>query len=229
MSTSLKISSYISQKNNWPKCGNYILAQFDDSSIIVYQAYNPAIAKAIIKSQNFHSEECSKSGFSMNRMTWFKTNFLWMMFRSGWASKKDQERILAIRITRKGFEEILAQAVASSHAKNNNSDDNQDHQQHASKSPNKSDEVRLQWDPDHFPNGNKVDGRRAIQLGLRGNMVQRFSREFIIDIEDITDFVLDNKRVLDEQNDSSSEFMIPRELVYTIEDEILIKRINLSI
>jgi len=26
----------------------------------------------------------------MNRMTWIKPNFLWMMYRSGWASKKNQ-------------------------------------------------------------------------------------------------------------------------------------------
>jgi hypothetical protein len=27
--------------------------------------------------------------------------------------------------------------------------------------------VRLQWDPDHYPNGDKHIGRRAIQLGLK--------------------------------------------------------------
>ena len=27
--------------------------------------------------------------------------------------------------------------------------------------------VRLQWDPDHLPNGSKHPGRRALQLGLR--------------------------------------------------------------
>ncbi len=40
----------------------------------------------------------------MNRMTWIKPNFLWMMYRSGWAVKKNQERILAIKLTKKGFE-----------------------------------------------------------------------------------------------------------------------------
>lgn len=81
---SLKVATYASQKDLWPKDGNHILAQFNDHSIIVYQAYNPKIAMAMVQSQNFHSEECTKSGFSMNRMTWIKTNFLWMMFRSGW-------------------------------------------------------------------------------------------------------------------------------------------------
>ena len=34
--------------------------------------------------------------YSTTRMTWIKPNFLWMMYRSGWAEKKGQENILAI-------------------------------------------------------------------------------------------------------------------------------------
>lgn len=209
---SLKVASYASQKDLWPKIGNHILAQFDDQSIIVYQAYSPKIATSIVQSQNFHSEECKSSGFSMERMTWIKTNFLWMMFRSGWASKPNQERILAIKITRKGFEEILSNAVGS-HTRNSDE----------TKAPRQTDEVRLQWDPDHLPNGSKVEGRRAIQLGIRGKMLQRLSNEFIVGIEDITEFVLEN-RIKTEEN----ELMIPVETVYDIIDENLIKKIDLS-
>lgn len=45
--------------------------------------------------------------FKMDRMTWIKPSFLWMMYRSGWATKKDQERILAIDIKREGFNTFL--------------------------------------------------------------------------------------------------------------------------
>ena len=34
-----------------------------------------------------------------------------MMYRCGWATKQNQERVLAVRITRDGFEEILANAL----------------------------------------------------------------------------------------------------------------------
>ena len=44
-------------------------------------------------------------------MSWIKTNFLWMMYRSGWASKRNQEKVFAVRISRKGFEEILSKAL----------------------------------------------------------------------------------------------------------------------
>ena len=142
-------------------------------------------------------------------MSWIKTNFLWMMYRAGWATKPNQERILAIKITRQGFEEILSKAINSSHSTSNT----------------KSDEVRLQWDPDHNPDGSKVEsGRRAIQLGLRGDMLMKFSKEFIVEINDITSFVIGQK----ENISNLSLLTIPLETIYNISNEDLANRINLS-
>lgn len=82
-------------------------------------------------------------------MTWIKTNFLWMMFRSGWGSKKDQERTLAIWLKRSSFEWILSQAVGSKfHPEVHGTKENYDKL--------KKGKVRLQWDPDHKPDGSKV-------------------------------------------------------------------------
>jgi hypothetical protein len=50
----------------------------------------------------------------------------------------------------------------------------------------KTSEVRLQWDPDHDPYGGKLE-RRAIQLGLRGSVLERFAKEWIVAIEDISE------------------------------------------
>lgn len=206
----LKLASYNSQILTWPPTGLHILAQYDDDNIIVYQAYNEKIAKSIIECQNFHSDLCHKSGYNMNRMSWIKTNFLWMMFRSGWASKPNQERILAIKVTRNGFEEILKKAVRSS------SSTVQTDRISA------TDEVRLQWDPDHAPDGSKVNsGRRAIQLGLRGDALLRFSKEFIVEINDITEFVLEQSKNISNLND----LLIPLENVYFVSDSEISKRI----
>ena len=105
----------------WPKEGNHILAQFDEDSIIVYQAYCPEIAEYAVKNQRLIinctiAKFCKQKRFggalfSYNRMSWIKTNFLWMMYRSGWANKPNQERVLAIRITRDAFNTILANAL----------------------------------------------------------------------------------------------------------------------
>ena len=60
---------------------NKIRAVFDANTIRVYQAYNDIIADEAIALDTF-----GKS-FQLNRMTWIKTSFLWMMYRSGWAQK----------------------------------------------------------------------------------------------------------------------------------------------
>jgi hypothetical protein len=154
----------------------------DDETIVVYQAYKPGIARAICKHKTFHNDEGLKAGFNLNRMTWIKTNFLWMMFRCGWATKPSQERVLAFRIKRTGFDELLSRAVLSSSSSTSSTTINETNIKNAS--------VVLQWDPDHLPSGEKVStGRRAIQLGLRGDMLEKFSKHFILDATDITDFV----------------------------------------
>lgn len=201
----IKTALYCEEVQNWPKSGHHIMAQFDDDSIIVYQAYNNQIASAIVKYQNFHVPECKAAGYKMDRMSWIKTNFLWMMYRCGWASKANQERVLAIKITRSGFDSILSLAKNNDHSKD--------------------DQVRLQWDPDHELDYSKVaTGRRAIQLGLRGEALMKFSRDYVINISDITDFVLENKEKLNQR----SELFVPEERIYVPNDKNLCMKIGIS-
>jgi hypothetical protein len=47
-------------------------------------------------------------------MSWIKPNFLWMMYRSGWGTKENQEVTLALRVRRSFFDSLLAKAVPSS-------------------------------------------------------------------------------------------------------------------
>ncbi|CAF4334814.1 unnamed protein product, partial [Rotaria sp. Silwood2] len=117
---------YNDAKLRWPvnkenPPGKWILASFDDESIIVYQAYNSNIAK--FACENNHFTGCP--GYNQQRMTWIKTNFLWMMYRSQWAASSSQEHILAIWLRRSAFDSCLAQAVHSSH-KGRPQDDEQD-------------------------------------------------------------------------------------------------------
>jgi hypothetical protein len=116
-------------------------------------------------------------------MTWIKPNFLWMMYRCGWATKQGQEHVLAVWLPRRVFEEeILARAVHSSYVA----------EAYGSR-PEwelavKTSDVRLQWDPDHGPRGNALE-RRAIQLGLRGAATRAFASEWVQRIEDVTPLV----------------------------------------
>jgi hypothetical protein len=54
-----------------------VRAVFDPETVIVYQAYRHAFADAALAAGTFVAP------FSMNRMTWIKPSFLWMMYRCG--------------------------------------------------------------------------------------------------------------------------------------------------
>ena len=132
----LNTESYSTQRNRWPKTGRHILAQYDDNSIVVYQAYRPAIGH-FAASRGYLGGE-----FRLKRMSWIKPNFLWMMYRSGWGSKSGQEVILAVTIKREAFDKILAAAVHS-HYVPEVYDTESEWKIAVQRSP-----VCLQWDPD---------------------------------------------------------------------------------
>src|SRR5262249_45546510 len=159
--------AYENQVERWPSSGRHILAQFDQESVVVYQAYRPAIGHFAATHGYFGGE------FNLSRMSWIKPNFMWMMYRSGWGTKPDQEVTLAITIKREAFDLILSRAVHSTFVPEIY-ESHQFWQRELETSM-----VRLQWDPDHDPTGNKLE-RRAIQLGLRDEALRRFSREWII-------------------------------------------------
>jgi len=199
MSMRLATEPYLEQNARWPKSGRHILAQFDADSIVVYQAYRPSIGR-------FAATHCYFGGeFSFNRMSWVKPNFLWMMYRSGWGTKQDQEITLAVRLRRTAFDAVLAAAVPSSF-QSGESGSHAEWQRRVAES-----DVRLQWDPDHDPHGHALD-RRAIQLGLRGETLAKYGREWILDIEDISAFVVQQRRNLGEGGESA--LITPREDVY---------------
>lgn len=194
----MKLKQYQQQEKDWPQSGQHIMAQFDDVSIIVYQAYSPLIANFAIENQYFGG------AFSYSRMSWIKPNFLWMMFRSGWAQKPGQEKILAIKLKRHFFDQLLLEAVPSSY------DSSKFETHEIWRGAIADSDVRLQWDPDHDPYGNKCN-RRAIQLGLRGNALARYGRDEIISIEDVTSMVLEQFANL---NDDLSKLWVPEEEIY---------------
>ncbi len=194
--TKLKLQSYADQEANaWPKHGKHVLAQFSeaDNSIVVYQAFNKKIADYAVQNQRFGGPK-----YSSTRMTWVKTNFLWMMYRSGWGKKDaNQERTLAITLRLDFFVDVLLGRSKSSAAKAVAREKELAAQASQAGDPKSAPLCRLQWDPDHFPNGEKHCGRRAVQLGMK-NLGEEFN-EAIVAIEDISSYVEDCRLLLVEQ------------------------------
>lgn len=211
----MKISteSYLSQLERWPKSGQHIMAQYDADSVVVYQAYRPSIGHFAAANGYFGGD------FSLSRMSWIKPNFLWMMYRCGWATKPDQEVVLAVTLKRAAFDEILAQAVHS-HFVSKLYSTEADWKAAVAHS-----QVRLQWDPDHHPAGEKEE-RRAIQLGLRGEVLKKYSQEWIGRIEDISAFVREQHQHVFSRN--YGELVVPSESIYIVNDEAVAKRLQIS-
>ena len=171
---------YLDQAAEWPARGRHILAHYDEETIVVYQAYRAEIADFAVAHGRFGGP------FSFSRMSWIKPNFLWMMYRSNWATSEGQERVLGLRIRLPFFEQILEAAVASSQSASRQSEA-------AWREALSRSEVRLQWDPDHGPSGAPLE-RRAIQLGLRGKALRAFATEELREVIDMTDFVSEQRR-----------------------------------
>ncbi|MDE6782016.1 MAG: DUF4291 domain-containing protein [Ruminococcus sp.] len=177
-----------------------INAVYNDETIRVYQAFNERIACEAVTLGTFGQS------FSRGRMTWIKPSFLWMMYRSGWAEKENQEHILAIDIKREGFDEIVRNAVMSSYSEKLGVTREEWKKQIAVS------EVRCQFDPDRDIYGNPLPVR-AIQLGLRGSMVEKYINNWIVQITDITEDVRYLKSLRD--NGGLTPDRLPQEKEYT--------------
>lgn len=206
--------TYAQSLERLPKTGQHITAHQTADEIVVYQAYNHQIADFAIQNQYLGGD-----AFSYNRMSWIKPNFLWMMYRCGWAQKENQERVLALWLKKTDFESILQEAVFSSF-KAGHYDSHEQWRADLEQKP-----VRLQWDPEHDPFGNKIE-RRAIQLGLKGIVLENFGRRQVTRIEDVTDFAKGQYAYL--QSNPVETLQVPIETVYRTGDEELNKRIGLS-
>src|SRR4051794_22828020 len=112
-------------------------------------------------------------------MSWIKPSFLWLMHRSNWGQKSGQERVLAVRIKRSGWEKALSLAVLTSFepsvfrsAK--------EWQAQFDKA-----RVHLQWDPERSLRGAGLP-HYSIQVGLSRHIIQEYVEEWTTGIEDIT-------------------------------------------
>lgn len=184
-----------------------IRAVYDEQTITVYQAYRKDIAEPAILNKKFVPP------FKMERMTWIKPSFLWMMYRAGWATKEGQEYILAIKIKRSGFEWALANCCLSHY------DDSLFISHEEWKTILHNSPVRLQWDPEkdiHLQNLNY----RSIQIGLTGIAVEHYVNEWIVSIKDITPLCKQiHSLVLDKKIEEAKK-MLPLENIYHLSDEL---------
>lgn len=178
-----------------------IRAVYTEKTIRVYQAYNKEIASEAVEKGTFGSH------YKLERMTWIKPSFLWMMYRCGWGAKENQEHILAIDIERAAFDYLVDNAVMSTYQEDIYSSYEE------WKNLIHNSDIRCQWDPERDIFGNPLQ-YRSIQLGLRGNAVKKYVNEWIVKITDITEYVNEVKQMIDKGQEVSE--LLPEERVYRV-------------
>lgn len=211
----MKTEKYIEQKNRLPKTGRQIIGGIENDNIIVYQAFNSQIADYAISKQKFGGPQ-----YSFTRMSWIKPGFLWMMYRAGWATKENQQRILAITLPLVHFKTILQEATITSF------DENLFATQEKWKQELETTNVRLQWDPDHDPMGQKQE-RKAIQIGMKGETLKKFCTNWVTGIEDITDFVKQQHAKI--VNNEIDKLELPVENIIYLNEQMIEQRIGIVI
>ena len=184
-----------------------IRADYNATSIVVYQAYRPDIALAAARHNRFVPP------FSLNRMTWIKPSFLWMMERSNWSQKPGQEHVLAVRITRAGWEEALSHAVLTSFTPGVYRDYDD------WKRLLEGGLVRVQWDPERDLRGASLE-YRSIQVGLSRHIIERYVNEWTVEIRDITPFVRNLHGLIASGHADRARALLPKERVYPVPETL---------
>lgn len=180
-----------------------IRADYNQHTITVYQAYNDAIADVAVRDGRFGAP------FSFNRMTWIKPSFMWMMERSNWGLKKDQQHILAIRIKRTFFDTLLKQAVLTTPKAHV--------YPHAGiwETLFAQANVYVQWDPERSINGKKLE-HRSLQLGISRNLISQFNEDAIVAIDDLTPLVRKCHNLLINGKTTQAKSFLPPEKIYPV-------------
>ncbi|MFD4860906.1 DUF4291 domain-containing protein [Streptomyces atratus] len=170
-----------------------VRAHYDARTIVVYQAYSPAVADPSLRAKRFVPP------FSFNRMTWIKPSFLWLMHRSNWAQKSGQERILAVRITRAGWEEALYRAVLTT----------------ADPAAIARAPVHVQWDPERSLRGAALN-HYSIQVGVGRGLIRTFAEDWVVDLTDVTPQARKIAALKQSGRTAQAQRLLPPERIYPV-------------
>ncbi|CAE8626968.1 unnamed protein product [Polarella glacialis] len=146
--------------------------EWDAEGVYFYQAYRDAIADHAVEDQRFGGPHWNPA-----RMTWIKPSFGWVLYRSGYAMKSGQTRVLKVKLGH----DVVAELLSECHCRTSGG----------------GTLGRVQWDPEKSMRAADDDGReprtllhnvKAIQIGLKGRLSHLYVAS-ALSIEDVTPLV----------------------------------------
>ena len=165
-----------------PLLGRQVLATYDDDSVVVWQAHCPEVARPALDSGHLGGP-----AWSTDRLSRLRLSLPSLLDRCDWGRRVGRERILAISLKRTGFEAMLRQAA------------------HAAFEPaiyastaswrlaTRYTNVVIDWFPDRDTTGAEL-ARETPRLGLRHDALGRFASEWVLAIEDWTEWVVEHRQ-----------------------------------
>ncbi|MFE5853851.1 DUF4291 domain-containing protein [Streptomyces sp. NPDC056500] len=191
------------QETNPPQ--RAIRALHTDTTITVYQAYTPELGLPAARDGRF------PAAWKRTRMTWIKPSFLWMMYRCGWGLKEGQETVLAVEITREGFDWALRNSCLSHYDRGLHTDRAQ-WRRELKRSP-----ARVQWDPERDLRLQPLS-YRSLQLGLAGEASRRYADEWTVSIRDVTDLAHEIHARVKNDDLAAAAALLPDERPYPTDE-----------
>jgi hypothetical protein len=140
------------------------------------------------------------------------------MHRSNWARKPGQERILAVRVTRAGWEQALSQAVLTA----------PEPAIHASAAAwGKAFEtasVHVQWDPERSLRGAALN-HYSIQVGVGRALIRTYAEDWVVALTDLTQTVHKIAALVRAGQNAKAQRLLPPERPYPL-DAVIARRIQ---
>ena len=144
-------------------------AHQDADTVIVYQAYPPALAEEVASSGALGGR------WRTDRHTRIQPSWVWAMERYDWGQRPDRERIFALSIRRTGLDAMLAAAVCAQF----------DSALYASREAwhlaTRYAPVLVSWEAPPKGAGGPVP-----RLTVHGPLVERLAREWVVSVTEVT-------------------------------------------
>ncbi|SHN36762.1 protein of unknown function [Actinacidiphila paucisporea] len=137
-----------------------------------------------------------------------------MMYRCGWGTKEGQETVLAVEISREGFEWALTHACLS-HYEHGLHTDRATWKRQLKRAPS-----RVQWDPERDLHLRPL-AHRSLQLGLTGEAAHLYSDEWTVSIADITPLARSVHAHVRHGDLDAARRLLPRESPFHVSEEAL--------
>ena len=202
----LELGTWDAVQSGLPSADRHILVQSDDDTVVVYQAFDAEISAHAVAHGAFGGH-----AWRQDRVSAIRLSLTDVLHRSNWGQDVGEERILAIRIKRAGFDSLLRQAIHREFQEGLY--DTKRSWQLATRYS----QVSIEWGPDRDLNGAAL-GRQTARFGMRHKALQNFATTWIDEVIDLTGWLkgVRNRR----------DLQVPIVAIYPVGDEGLVDRLT---